>query len=140
MATWNLDDQYLADMLNQFVGWLGAQPDMFLCLYSNNYTPGIGTVLGDFTEATFAGYSRQNFPGSYLGSPTVTSHVAISTSSTVLTFDGDPGTWSPQTIYGYFVITNAGNYFWSERFATPIDMSPDGEIRITPRLLHENVA
>lgn len=135
-AQWDMSDFYLSRMLSQMIGSFVGEADLTLCLYQNDPTlvPGIG--LGTFTEADYPGYARLNIAPTDWGSVSVTSNVAISTSSNPLVFIGDPGSWSPQNIYGYFVIDWDSNYFYAERFDTMLTVAPGGGITVTPRLKH----
>jgi len=138
-AAWDLSDFYLSAMLEAMLNVIATGGDLTMALYKNDYAPVPGSELADFTEADFPGYVSQLIGSTDFGAPTVTDHVASSVSGVVLTFVGDPGTWTPQTIYGYFVTDWNSDYFFAEKFSVPIDMSPDGEIRVTPRLRHQNL-
>lgn len=134
-AAWDCGDFYLATMLEKFLGFEFGNL-WTLHLFKNDYTPHPGTVDTDFVEADYPGYAYIVFDASDFGAITVTAHVAQSTLSAAQVFTGDTGSWSPQTIYGYWILNNDDNYYVSERFNTPIDMIPDGQISITPRLKH----
>lgn len=136
-AAWDLSDEYLANMLQAYRDSIAGAADLIIRLFKNDYVPVPGADNGSFTEADFPGYVSGAIVNSGWGNATITDHVASILHDTLITFAGDAGSWSPQTIYGYWVQTSAGNYFFSERFSTPIDMSPDGEIRITPRQRHK---
>lgn len=71
-------------------------------LYSNNRTPSDSDVIGDYTEATFSGYSAVTLPA--VPNSTVTAHVASASPSTV-TFTLTSGS---QNIYGVY-LTDSGN-------------------------------
>jgi hypothetical protein len=88
-----------------------------LRLYSNDYTPVLGSTIGAFTEVVGGGYVA--LPLTYAewdivgGDPTVALYGAF------LDFNFDDATDSPGTIYGYYV-TNAANVVkWAERFPIP---------------------
>lgn len=138
-GAWDLSDDYLQTMLEQMTAWLAGVGDLVIALYKNDYIPVPGSDVSDFTEADFPGYAQGAIAGGDWGAVSVTTHVAQSTSGTVISFTGASGSWSVQTIYGYFVMSAALDYFFAERFSAPVDMSPDGEIRITPRLRHQNL-
>lgn len=82
-------------------------------LYTNNIVPGTATVLGDFTEATFAGYA--SVAGNTITWPAagLVSHVAQSTGSNIV-FNNTGA--SSQIVYGVYV-TNAANnkLYFAER-------------------------
>jgi len=71
-------------------------------LYQNNYTPVDGSVLGDFTEADFDGYTAN---GQVLGShstPAIVSGRATTTwTPKIWTHDGGA---TANLIYGYYVV------------------------------------
>lgn len=100
-------------------------------LFSNNYTPVVGSSWANLTEATFPGYSRQT---PTFGTPTVTSSVASSVGSQV-TFTCTGGGAS-QDIYGWALIdTTPGTpeILAANRFSgAPIAMVNNGDfIKVT---------
>jgi hypothetical protein len=98
-------------------------------LYSNNFTPVAGSVLSDFTEATFTGYSVVNV--SAWGTPTGpdgTGHETISATTAPVFTRSATGT--VQNIYGYYVTNQGGGtlLYWAERFASaPFAMQFNGD-------------
>jgi hypothetical protein len=104
-------------------------------LYTNNYTPIHGSVIGDFTEATsgaFPGYAAQ--AATPWGTPTVASSVATSTAP-MLTWTASSMPGSPVTIYGYYVDDGAGNLLWAELFQSPVVVTNSGDsVNLIPLL------
>jgi hypothetical protein len=99
-----------------------AFPSMKLRLYSNNLTPDNTKVVGDFTEATFAGYAAVSL--NFSADAVVTAHVA-NDSADAVTFTITAGT---QNIYGWYVTNAAGTVlYFSQRDANaPVGMSSAG--------------
>lgn len=94
----------------------------YLILYSNNFTPTPASVLANFTQATFTGYSPSELTRGNWQAPTMVGNKSR------IQYGTAPITWTAtagfQTIYGYVIfqgVTNTG--IIAERFATPIDLS-----------------
>jgi hypothetical protein len=89
-------------------------------LFKNPVTITAATVVGDFVEATFPGYSPQ--PISTWGAPTVDgSGRAVSQGPHVqfnCTYTGPA-----QTIYGYWIESALGRFVWCESFAAPVTVN-----------------
>lgn len=102
-----------------------------LHLYQNNYTPVEASVLGNFTEATFTGYSSVALTSWSL--PVLTSPYQQITSAAVPFTVGTVGTGN--NIYGYYVTDGSGNVLWAERDGNaPIAMSTTGaQYTVIPR-------
>jgi hypothetical protein len=82
--------------------WNAAAVKMHL--YSNNFTPLVTSVLGDFTECTFAGYAAQDIIT--WGAAAVAAHIGkITAAPNVFTRST---TGAAQNVYGYYV-TDAAN-------------------------------
>jgi hypothetical protein len=106
--------------------------DLQLRLYVDDLTLAEDTVVGDFTEASFPGYSPvQLFGGNWIftqGNPTETTYTTqefVCFADTVL-----------QTVYGYYVTRLlAGDLLWCERLDQPVPIQSVGNrVVITPRL------
>lgn len=96
-----------------------------LHLFTNNYTPVAGSVLANFTEATFVGYASA-IVGAWAAPST--SGGRASSQPPVITFTA-PGGGLPQTVYGYYVTDAASTIvYWAERdpAATPFVFSAPG--------------
>lgn len=72
-------------------------------LYTNNLTPGATTVLGDFTEATWTGYSEAD-PAPWGTVATDGMGRAATTSATMVYSNSSGGS---QTFFGYYVTDSA---------------------------------
>lgn len=104
-----------------------------LRLYQNNYTPVEGSVLGDFTEATFSGYAQATpLVAVDITGPDGTNRWTITWSQCSWTKNGATG----NQIYGYYVLNAANQVLFAERFgAAPIDMTVNGNhLQLTPKL------
>lgn len=100
-------------------------------LFTNNHTPVVGDVIGNFTEPVGGStwYARQflaNWPASTYGAP-----LAFSQNTPIVWTDN--GTTSAQ-IYGYFVVNAAGVLMWAELDpAGPFTLSASGySYTVTP--------
>jgi hypothetical protein len=92
--------------------------DHILELYSNNYTPVEGSVVGNFTAATATGYAAETLSGGawnvVSGDPTVGTHTSTKTFT---------GTGVAQTVYGYFIRRTSNNVVrWARRFDTALTL------------------
>ena len=118
--------------------FLGNGEDWILHLYSNDVTPNEDTVLGDLTEANYAGYSAPTLTRSVSGStwetPTTTANVTSSryNPSTPQSFQSSSGT---QQVFGWYATgATSGNLLMVERFATaPETIDDTTPLLITPR-------
>jgi len=113
--------------------WIaGVAPTIVMRLYQNNYTPVDASVLTDFTEATFSGYSAQ---GLTMGSPVEVANKAVSTATTPCVFTHNGG-GTANTIYGYYIHETVLNQLlWAERFGSSQIMTNNGDqISVTAEL------
>lgn len=87
-----------------------------------------GTVVGDFTEATFTGYVAKTLArATWNGASTS----AGTTSKTYPQQSWSPG--SSQTILGYYVIeTTAAGILWAETFAASRSLVSGDTLNLTP--------
>lgn len=115
-----------------------SEEDLKLRLYQNNVTPSETSAVGDFTEATFTGYSEATLQSANWtitqGNPTEAVYDAP------LPFVSSAGSQNQQ-IYGYYVVgAVSGDLKWAERFPSlpgPIVNDQD-TIAITPRITLDN--
>jgi len=115
-------------MLNDFVT---ANRLKSLHLFQNNYVPLLTDVVGNFTEATFSGYASQN-PS--WGAAFINGSVQAEVDAIALTFTRSAGATS-NTIYGIYVLDNAGVLTYAERFPAPVTMTTTGDaITYTPKV------
>lgn len=109
-----------------------------LHLYSNNVTPTTASVLGDFTECTFAGYAAQSIVN--WTAPSITSHVAT-IGADPLTFTRST-TGTSQNVYGYYVTDAASAVlYWAELDPSgPKVVTNAGDsITITPQITDQSL-
>ncbi len=106
-------------------------------LFTNDVTDGLSQSQidaldeGDFTEATFAGYSGKALTGgSWTTTPGDPAAASYATQSFVRTSTG-----APETIYGYYVTrTSGGRLQWFEYLNSPVGIEfVDEYIQVTPR-------
>lgn len=90
-----------------------------VALYTNAVVWATTTVIGDITEATFAGYARvaPAFPAA-----SVVSNKGSSTAGTL----AYTITAASQTIVGYYILDVSGNLLGGEPFAAPITLDITG--------------
>jgi hypothetical protein len=101
-----------------------------LRLYTNDYTPAAGSVLGNFLETGFAGYYRRDLLRSSWGVPTIIAGRASSS------YAVDPLEWTctagPVTLHGYYVVAPAsGVVAWAERFNVPRTLLTGSKLQIS---------
>lgn len=107
--------------LDRSVGTIGTAPTWTIKLFKNDITPLLGTtVIGDFTEATFDGYTSHTL--SSWGGVSLTYPYALSEHALILWLCTGPGGGS-QTVYGYWIEDEDGDLALAEKFSTPFDMS-----------------
>jgi len=112
---------------NDFVA---AQRLKTIKLFQNNYVPLLTDVVAAYTEATFSGYASQTLAW---GSAFINGSIQAEIDATPLTFTRSAGATS-NTIYGIYVIDNAGVLTYAERFPAPVSMSSAGDaITYTPK-------
>ena len=127
--------------------------DIILKLYQNNYIPDDNTLLSNFTEANFDGYSAivldkidlsttewttpsiSFFPCSEEGSSgysgTSGYNEAITANTPQSWTCGDTG----NTVYGYYMVGATSNILlWSDAFEIPRTLGSTDVISITPQL------
>lgn len=107
---------------------LAANTPLECRLYDNNVTPGNSTVIGDFNEASFAGYALQNLS---FGTITINGSNKAQSVATELTFTLSAGT---ATIYGIFVTDSGGTLIFCAKFASAVSLSvgvPDLRVTVT---------
>ncbi len=95
--------------------------NVFLRLFTNNYTPVEGSVYASFTEATAAGYGEIELEGNDW---TIASSVGVTTAE----FAQQTFTFTAaSTNYGYYIVNNAKNQvLWAERYSDAPHTIPSG--------------
>jgi hypothetical protein len=100
-------------------------------LFKNNYTPLVTSVIGDFTEADFDGYSGYQ-------APTFVAAVINGSGKGIIIAGGllwlCTGVATPNTIYGYYVTEGTDAIaVYAERFAASISIAAPGDfVVVTP--------
>jgi len=105
---------FLVAELNRTLAYLNSN-SFTIHLFQNDITITSNTVVGDFVEADFGGYDPPG--GQEIASWPPDSAVYVSPRARAL---HPPITWtadgtSTNTIYGYFVLDNDGEFAWGER-------------------------
>jgi len=93
---------------------LSVDEDYTLKLYQNDYTPLAASVIGDFTEADFTGYTSKTLTRSGWNASAIVGGKAEAEYGTTQTWTcGATG----NTVYGYTVQgATSGALLWAERF------------------------
>jgi hypothetical protein len=110
-----------------------------LRLFQSNTTPTTSSVIGDFTECTFAGYAAVSLTG--WATPIVAAHDATMLAD-LKTFTRT-STGASQNIYGYYVTDNATTFLlWAERDPlAPIVVTNNGDsYTVTPSLSEQDLS
>lgn len=119
-------------LLDALLAALSARPAAALLdvptahLFVNDFNPAAGTVVADFTEATFNGYAADPL-GTLLGPVTLSDgkramHVEVDfTAGGAIVAPGE-------VAYGVYVTDTAGTVlYWSGRFANPVPFANPGD-------------
>lgn len=94
-------------------------------LFTNNVTPGKGTVLADLTPAGWTGSTAITLDTSDFATTGVTSHAGVALGAPISWTNGSGG---DQTCYGYGVRNIAGTKLWAAaRFDSAPITKADGE-------------
>ena len=103
-------------------------------LFASNTTPTSASVLADFTEASFAGYTSGGTAPVYAAPATVSGQGKMSASQITFTRSS---TGTAQIIYGWYLVdTGTSKVVKAERFDAAISVSSSGhKIKITDRFL-----
>lgn len=134
--SWDVTDNTLLEQLQAWLDYIGTLGDWHVNLYANPYSPGPGSVIGDYTPASFGGYLEADFsPGDFSLAAIVGSHVA-ETTAPVVTFTKLVSESGLSTVYGYYVTDHTNTYRWGEEFASPIEIEPGGTVSVSVRMLH----
>jgi hypothetical protein len=100
-------------------------------LYSNTYQPVSSSVLSNFTECSFTGYSAQTLATSGWGTPSLDG-----SGDAVLQY-GSAITWTAgasATVTGYYVCDSTNTVIWAEQFSVARSLSIGDELIITPQI------
>jgi hypothetical protein len=109
---------------------LESDESFTLHLFNNNVTPALDSVVGDFTETSFSGYSSVTLSRATWQDPSTVSSTAqtqYGSSSLSWTCSG-----SGDTIYGAYVLDGGGNLVWAESFTTPRTLGNGDQLNYLP--------
>jgi len=100
-------------------------------LFTNNITPGPATVIGDFTEAAWAGYAYTDIALADWTLQSVVGNVASYIAAPVSFLNSSGGTVTP---YGYYVTDTTGTYlFQAGRFdGAPVSILDTQSLALIP--------
>lgn len=95
-----------------------------VALYTNNFTPTVDSVLSDFTEADYTGYTAGGIAITPFGTAAWASQGAAVAYGSLATFNPTNPTTVGNIIYGYFIFSGGTpqTLVGAERFASPIPM------------------
>jgi hypothetical protein len=97
---------------------LAVDVPLSLRLYSNDYTPGDGSALADFTEAGWLGYFRETVNRAGWNAAGLVDGVATIVYGTVFEWANNSG--ASVTVYGYYCVNPASAVVRiAERFGEP---------------------
>jgi len=118
-------DASIDRLLEQIVNKTAVQ-DLVCRLYSNDYTPVAGSVVGNFTEVSGSGYAAISLTASeWVVATQDNAHPAIS-----FEFTSSFG-----TVYGYYLTeATSGLLVWAERFSSPPNVNKAGLVTVTLHL------
>ena len=105
--------------------------DLTLKLYKNDYTPTATSVVGNFTEADFTGYSAATLDKD--------DWTIVTDGNSKASATNDAQSWtaaSTQTVYGYYVLStsSATTVLWAERFGVARALTSGDQLTITPTI------
>lgn len=129
-------------ILKNFIGQSGGlAAEWVLKLYSNNRTPAVTDVVGDYTAVAGGGYANITLDKDEFtitpGNPSVALY------SDFQDFEFTGATNAPSTIYGYFIIDANGNLVLAQRFpdeSVPFVPVNGSLIRVKPRITNASAA
>lgn len=109
----------------QWEDWMlgnGAFTTATVSLFKSNTPITDTSVTGDFTIATFPGYSDVTIAQSDWGAPAITAHVAISVSTTTPTYTHTGG--ASQIVFGWIMVDDvSGTMLCGQTFDAPRNMT-----------------
>lgn len=111
---------------------LGTNEDFILKLFSA-LSPSLSkdSVAGDFTEASFTGYSSKTLIRANWNNAAILGDKATSTYNSEQIWS----VGSTETILGYYIVGSvSGVLLWAEGFPSPIIVNSPDLINITPKL------
>lgn len=118
------------EMLKRILNF-SATGDVRIHLYANNYTPVEGSIVGNFTECSAAGYAAITLTGASWSIATATGTSEAAYAQQTFTFT------ATQVVYGYYV-TNSANtiVLWAELFTGgPFNIpAGGGSVKVTPKI------
>lgn len=102
-------------------------------LYQSDTVPNRESVLADFTEANFAGYTQKDLDQTNWSTPATTAGIAQVT--WVPGFISWLATSGTQDIYGYLVTDWTGiTLLWAERYPNPVTVSTTVPALVLPTM------
>jgi hypothetical protein len=113
---------------------LAVDESLSMRLYVNDFTPGYGTVLASFVEATFGGYSRRTLDRSFWA-PAVTQLNHVTTIDLVNGAQLYTVAAPVQTVFGiYLVGLLTTKVYFARRFDPPRVLVVGQQLRVSPRI------
>jgi len=131
---WDISDIGLGLLMNWWLAQLNAGTNLYMHLFQNDVTPQPGITDADFVEADFPGYGAASISDPTWTQGPIVGHVATATYGSFLSFIAASSGFTSQTIYGYWINDEDGDYVWSESFGTPQLITPGAELKVQPEL------
>lgn len=105
-----------------------------LNLFQNNFNPGVGSALGDFTIADFTGYSTS--AAIVWGTPFFSPDGVPTVAGDMKTFTAANPITTPNVVYGWYVVdSGATKVLAARRFDSPINISsPFQSVNVVPSI------
>lgn len=116
---WMIADTLQSDIAPRVRDALNITDSLDLRLFKNDHTPTLDDSLGNYVECDFDGYARIAFLDGTWQSPSLANHVYTISYPTPFIYDVTATPSPTQTVYGYYVVRENAELYWSERFETP---------------------
>lgn len=132
-SEWAEDDSEVELRLQRWIDGEASGPSMpILALFTNDFHPVPGEVIGDLTLPSDLDCPDPTVPGDQWGTVTISAHIAESIHDLTRVFTNVSGS-TIYTVYGYVFLNDAGTVVrWAERFATARVLSPSDKLDLTP--------
>lgn len=126
-------DEGLVSLLQAMVDQWGD--DLVVGLFESDYEPTANDTIATYNaiEADFPGYARQPLEN-WMNATLIDSGHAR-TEADIVTFTRTSDAGGPKTVYGYFVVDQAGNVLWAENgpFAPVVVTDAGDQVTLLPR-------
>ncbi len=122
--------------LDRYRDFVLTDADYEMHLFTNDYNPVPGSVIGDYVECSFPGYSAQPIVNADWGTVAMAAHVASMTNATWCEFVADASGFTSELARGYYVTDSLGDYLWGERFEVEKTIVPEDTLKVKAVMRH----